>query len=262
MQNQIQVFESHDFGTVRVLEKNGQPWWVLKDVCKALSLSNPTIVAQRLDSDEKLKVDPKLDLGSRSNTPVTVVSESGLYAVILRSDKPEAKIFRRWITHEVLPAIRKTGSYTAKQKRFRSKPFDVIFRQCLNTAKNYAESSGVSLEIALAKGIEDAENLSGHDFSHFKDLLAEYGVKTAQKENTSVPSLPNLNATAVGGLVGMSARDVNKLLELKGLHHRTANGRRITEKGKEYGSEFTYINCGEVDYYVLWHSKVADAIKE
>jgi len=106
----LQIFKYED-KNVRTVMRDGEPWWVLKDVCDVLGLSNPTIVAQRLDDDEVSKIDPKLDLGSVSNTPITVVNEMGLYNVILRSDKPEAKVFKRWITHEVLPSIRKTGAY-------------------------------------------------------------------------------------------------------------------------------------------------------
>ena len=77
----------------------------LIDICKALEMSNPTMVAQRLDDDERTK----LDLGRQGET--NFITESGLYAVILRSDKPNAKKFRKWVTSEVLPTIRKTGSY-------------------------------------------------------------------------------------------------------------------------------------------------------
>lgn len=94
---------------VRTILKDCEPWWVLKDVCEALSLSNPTIVASRLDFDEVTK----FDLGGLSGES-NIINESGLYNVILRSDKPEAKAFKRWITHEVIPSIRKTGSYVAK----------------------------------------------------------------------------------------------------------------------------------------------------
>jgi anti-repressor protein len=69
------------------------------------------MIADRLDDDEKAKIDPKQYLGSRSNEPVTIINESGLYSVILLSRKPEAKKFKRWVTHEVLPQIRRTGGY-------------------------------------------------------------------------------------------------------------------------------------------------------
>lgn len=104
----IQVFEYQN-NKVRTVDMDGAPWFVLKDVCEVLGLGNSRMVSDRLDEDEKgvSKIDT---LGGAQN--VTIISESGLYNVILRSDKPEAKPFRKWVTSEVLPSIRKTGSYT------------------------------------------------------------------------------------------------------------------------------------------------------
>ena len=115
MINELQVF-SYEGSEIRTVQLSGEPWWVLKDICDVLELSNPSVIADRLDEDEKAKVDPKQYLGSRSNEPATVISESGLYNVILLSRKPEAKKFKRWITHEVLPTIRKHGAYVTSAK--------------------------------------------------------------------------------------------------------------------------------------------------
>ena len=115
MINELQVF-SYEGSEIRTVQLGGEPWWVLKDICDVLELSNPSMIADRLDEDEKAKVEPKQYLGSRSNEPATVISESGLYNVILLSRKPEAKKFKRWITHEVLPTIRKHGAYVTSAK--------------------------------------------------------------------------------------------------------------------------------------------------
>lgn len=104
--NDLKIFNYQDYD-VRVIEVDGEHWWVLKDVCDVLDLSNPTIVAERLDEDEVTK----FNLGSLSGK-CNIINESGLYSVILRSDKPEAKPFRKWITSEVIPSIRKHGSYS------------------------------------------------------------------------------------------------------------------------------------------------------
>jgi prophage antirepressor-like protein len=105
--NELQVFK-YNTAEVRTVIINGEPWWVLKDVCDVLEIGNSRDVVVRLDDDEK-GVDSIDTLGGKQK--MTIINESGLYSVILRSDKPEAKNFRRWITHEVLPAIRKTGGY-------------------------------------------------------------------------------------------------------------------------------------------------------
>ena len=100
-----QIFNNEEFGEVRTAVVNNEPMFCLSDVCKALDIKNATDVAKRLDDDERTR----LNLGRQGET--NFVTESGLYAVILRSDKPNAKKFRKWITGEVLPSIRKTGSY-------------------------------------------------------------------------------------------------------------------------------------------------------
>lgn len=108
--NELQIFNNEEFGEVRTSVVNNEPVFCLSDICKALEMSNPTMVAQRLDEDERTK----LDLGRAGET--NFITESGLYAVILRSDKPNAKKFRKWVTSEVLPSIRKNGGYIAGQE--------------------------------------------------------------------------------------------------------------------------------------------------
>jgi len=110
--NDLQIFNYHDT-PLRTVEKDGELWWVLKDVCGVLGISNHSNVMARLDADEKalrLLEDPN---GKAQQT--SIINEPGLYNVILRSDKPEAKDFKRWVTHEVLPSIRRTGSYALSQ---------------------------------------------------------------------------------------------------------------------------------------------------
>ena len=107
--NNVQEF-LYENSPIRMIESNGETWWVLSDICKVLDLSTPSKVADRLDLDEKGMTSIHT-LGGKQNA--TIVNESGLYSVILRSDKPEAKAFRRWITHEVLPEIHRTGGYNA-----------------------------------------------------------------------------------------------------------------------------------------------------
>lgn len=102
--NEIQLFTDGEFN-MRTAVVDGEPLFCLVDVCKVLDIQNPSKVAQRLDDDERTK----LELGRQGET--NFITESGLYAVILRSDKPNAKSFRRWVTSEVLPSIRKTGGY-------------------------------------------------------------------------------------------------------------------------------------------------------
>lgn len=101
-------FHTHD---VRIINRDGQPWFVAVDVCNALGYKNVSqTIGDHLDDDEK-GVSNGYTLGGEQS--LTIISESGLYALVLRSRKPEARKFAKWVTSEVLPAIRKTGSYTA-----------------------------------------------------------------------------------------------------------------------------------------------------
>lgn len=111
--NEMRIFDYHYHGnTVRTVERDGEPWFVLKDVCNVLGLGSAHKVADRLDEDERNQIPLTDSLGREQET--TIINESGLYNVILRSDKPEAKPFRKWVTSEVLPTIRKTGGYGQK----------------------------------------------------------------------------------------------------------------------------------------------------
>lgn len=119
----ILFFGQDEFQLRAVIGDNGEPLFIAADACQALDLANVTQALSRLDDDEQALI---LIKGlNRGNDLVNVVTEPGLYSLILGSRKPETKRFKRWVTHEVLPSIRKTGSYSAKshiqldrQKRF------------------------------------------------------------------------------------------------------------------------------------------------
>ena len=110
MTNEITTlqFNSDQFGQLRAIQdESGEPWFVARDVCNALELTNPTVAVNSLDEDERAK----FNLGRQGEA--NIVSEPGFYKLVLKSRKPEAKAFQRWVTHEVLPSIRKKGGYIA-----------------------------------------------------------------------------------------------------------------------------------------------------
>ena len=104
--NELSIYQNKDIGEVRTVLKDGEPWFVAADVCRALDHSNVSVALDRLAPDEKAK----LSLGL-SGGDTNAVNEPGLYALVLGSRKPEARAFKRWITHEVLPSIRQHGIY-------------------------------------------------------------------------------------------------------------------------------------------------------
>ena len=107
--NELQVFNNAMFGNVRIILQDNEPWFVAKDVCECLAISKHRDAISRLDTDERgsLKVDT---LGGKQE--MATVNEYGLYSLVLSSRKPEAKEFKRWITHDVLPSLRKYGTYS------------------------------------------------------------------------------------------------------------------------------------------------------
>ncbi len=114
MENMIKIFESEEFGRVRTVIKNGEPWFVGKDVAVILGYSDVNkAVAMHVDNeDKKLNDKTSSSFGQRG---ATLINESGLYSLILSSKMPNAKKFKHWVTADVLPAIRKTGMYATEE---------------------------------------------------------------------------------------------------------------------------------------------------
>ena len=113
MNSDLMIFENPEFGAVRSILIDGEPWFVAADVCKALEIEKTNRALSRLDDDEKGAHSVSTPGGRQRRS---IISESGLYSLILGSRKPEARAFKRWITHEVIPAIRKHGVYITDEK--------------------------------------------------------------------------------------------------------------------------------------------------
>ena len=144
--NDLQIFKNSEFGEIRTVTKNNEPWFVAIDVCNALELSNPTVVVGRLDEDERTK----FNLGRQGMT--NIVSEYGLYNLILASRKKEAKKFKRWITHEVIPTIRKHGAYMSSEviEKTLSDP-DYLIRLATNLKEEKAKRALAEAQIERDK---------------------------------------------------------------------------------------------------------------
>lgn len=142
----LKIFENKKFGKIRTVYQNEQILFIAADVCKALGLTNPTMSMQQLEEDERAK----LNLGRQGKT--NVVNEYGLYNLVLASRKPEAKAFKRWITHEVIPAIRKHGGYLTpdKTEELLNDP-DLIIQLATNLKEERAARSQAEQQLAVAK---------------------------------------------------------------------------------------------------------------
>ena len=112
--NDLTVFENDQFGSVRTITRDGEPWFVAADVCRALEIVNHKDALTRLDDDEKSEVALTDPHGREQMT--NIISVPGLYAIVLGSHKPEARAFKRWITHEVIPTIRKKSANASRMR--------------------------------------------------------------------------------------------------------------------------------------------------
>lgn len=189
--NELKVFNYQD-NEVRTVEINGEPWFVLKDVCNVLGLGSAHKVADRLDEDERNQIPLTDSLGREQET--TIINESGLYNVILRSDKPEAKPFRKWVTSEVLPSIRKIGSYNQKP---------------LSPVEMFAMQAQINLEqerrLAAVENRQDELDLKvQHNSDAMDKVTAAYTAPLASGETWQESA----------------NRTVNSLVEQYGLNHQ------------------------------------------
>ena len=147
--NELQIFKNNEFGEIRTVTKNNEPWFIATDVCSALDISNTSQALTRLDDDEKNTIILNEGIG---NPNKSIVSEYGLYNLILASRKKEAKKFKRWITHEVIPTIRKHGAYMTSEviEKTLSDP-DYLIRLATNLKEEKAKRALAEAQIEKDK---------------------------------------------------------------------------------------------------------------
>ena len=145
--NELMVFNNAEFGNVRTMEINGEPWFVGKDVAEILGYTNPSkALLDHVDEEDKLNNDSLLSLGQRGGW---LINESGLYSLILSSKLPTARKFKHWVTSEILPTIRKTGTYSITQH----KPDSYMIENPADRARRWAEEyeEKLALECKIAE---------------------------------------------------------------------------------------------------------------
>lgn len=118
MENKVEIFKNEQFGEIRTVIINEEPWFVVSDVCKALGITDASKAMERLEEDEGTRIKIAHPQNPEKEIEVNAANESGLYSLVLGSRKPEAKEFKRWVTHDVIPTIRKTGGYVANDDLF------------------------------------------------------------------------------------------------------------------------------------------------
>ncbi len=249
MNQQLMPFD-YEGREIRVVkDEQGDPWFVAADVCAALQLPETHKAVARLDDDEKDRNSIPTPGGSQS---MTVVSESGLYNLVLGSRKAEAKRFKRWVTHEVLPAIRKTGSYAVPAMAALPAPTQDRVTSLLLIGEAVAKVPGVKAGIAMAATLTCIHENTG--------LTIETLRRALPAANEPICSL---NATQLGKLVGLSAKTTNLRLANLGLQVRNERDEwELTEPGEAWAEAMPYSRNGHSGYQILWNPSVAQELRE
>jgi anti-repressor protein len=225
--NQLTQFQFNS-NDIRVITKNGEPWFVAKDVCEILDYSNTSkAISDHTDEDDRYN--ESLERGGT----LLLINESGLYSLILSSKKPEAKIFKKWVTSEILPAIRKTGSYSKQLS-----PMELIAQ--------LAQAS-VDLEKKVEKQESRIEQLENRVQKRFSDDFENQFVTPTQIGAMFEPTL--------------SAKVVNRLLKEYNLQWKVDGQWIPREQGKKYSSyDYIQLDNGKTVPQLLWQRKVKELL--
>jgi prophage antirepressor-like protein len=239
--------------SVRVqVDSDGFPWFNANDVCEALQLGNARqALESHVDTDDVQKLDAIDSLGrtQRANH----VNESGLYALILGSTKDAAKRFKRWVTSEVLPAIRKTGAYSVPGAvAALPAPTQDRVSAILLIGDAIAKVPGVKTGIAMAATLTCIQENTGLTVETLRRTLP-----------AAADPICSLNATQLGKLLGRSAKGTNRLLADHGLQFRNDRDEwELTEAGEAWAEAMPYSRNGHSGYQILWNPAVTEQIRE
>lgn len=279
MENALQIFQHEEFGKIRAVVIDGESWFVGKDVATALKYKDTTnALKDHVDPEDKKVIDldrvtndhPITDaiFAGWIKNEVTVINESGLYSMIFGSKLPKAKEFKHWVTSKVLPAIRKTGSYSSPKKEkvesesesetateikttdeipnypiLKSTIAVAALKDAVSIMKIMEQDFYIRHRMAMTQAILLVEKLNNIELDEIKDLIPFVEQDVA-----------NMTPTQLGRLIGKSPQYVNKKLIELGFQKKDVHGGRyiLTEAGKEYGEEIPYENNGYCGYQIKW----------
>lgn len=246
--NDLTIFRFEGTHEVRTVVRDGEPWFVAKDICDILEISQYRDAISTLDEDERASVVVDT-LGGPQN--MSAVNESGLYALVFKSRKPEAKAFRKWVTSEVLPTIRKTGQYKTATANMTSEEF---------TSRTFAALRS----IAVTAGLEGNAATVSADNAMMR-IYKVSPLKLLQIELKNPDQQFFLTPTQIAQRLGFSGpREVNKLLAHEGFQSNI-NGTWVpTDKGREY---VVLLDTGKrhsdgvMIQQMKWKEKICDKLK-
>lgn len=249
MNNELIPFDFEGRPVRVVTDVQGEPWFVAADVAQSLDYRMASDMTRSLDDDEKGTQTVRTPSGDQE---MLVINESGLYSAILKSRKPEAKRFKRWVTREVLPAIRKTGRYALSGTPALPAPTQDRVSSILLIGEAVAKVPGVKPGIAMAATLTCIHENTG--------LAVETLRRALPAANEAICSL---NTTQLGKLLRLSAKATNQRLAQHGLQFRNERDEwELTEAGEAWAEAMPYSRNGHSGYQILWNPAVAEQLKE
>ena len=274
-QNMAFDFEAHN---VRVIQENdGAPWFNVKDVCAALELSNPhQAIKTHVDTDDLQKMEVIDAMGRKQ--PTNHVNESGLYSLILTSRKPAAQCFKRWITSEVLPSLRKTGAYAHPAAPAVAAPAATALladslqsrvAALLAIGETMARTRGISPGAAMSAALDAIQSGTGIDVTPFRRALpsptdpvhATSGLLPAP--NSCDDPFALVDPSQIAAALAIGTAEVNARLEEIGLQSRHGRGEwELTEEGAEWGNVAPYVKGELRPHSLLWRQEVIELMLE
>ena len=217
MNNQIEVFKNEEFGQVRALEINGEPYFIGKEVAEVLGYANSKDAIQKHVDDEDKQIIQRSQFATLEipNRGLTIINESGLYSLILGSKLPSAKKFKRWVTSEILPSIRKHGTYSINEEKV-----DKLTEMETETKLNNSQTRKANSLMRMHKQCNDPV---------VKDLLFKKAIETLTGKKL-ITSRKTYSTEEIGKKFGISANKVGRIAN--------ANNLKTEQYGEMVGAEY------------------------
>lgn len=265
MVNQMTIFNNAEFGEIRTVEINNEPWFVGKDVASALGyVKTENAISVHVDEEDKCIT---LIQGGNGMREMTIINESGLYSLIMSSHLEKAKQFKRWVTSEVLPSIRKTGTYTMPQTQPNNMDLSAMELEATGKyadilVKRFNLTNEHAMLYAMKFGKEEGKYkaITNNEIEGLKKLLPPITDTNTAK----------FNATKLGKELQnrfncqkpISAIKVNDALCTLGYQTKIQGKWELTDSGKEYANSFAYEQNGHTGFQILWKSDVLEILED
>lgn len=260
--NELQIFKKQEFGQIRTIVIDGEPWFVGKDVATSLGYAKPeNAIANHVDDDDKTST---LIQGSGSNykSKAIIINESGLYSLILSSKLPTAKQFKHWVTADILPTLRKTGKYelpkVTPNPHYRTRMIKTAVKDIGDTADTIAQVFHVKKGIAMTASMQMVGEAYGIDTEPLKKLVppeANPSFLTPTKIAAELKVLTNKG--------NPNPQRVNSLLKEIGFQESVGGHWHATEEGKKLSEAMPYTaSSGHSGYQLLWSPKVIPMLRD